>query len=239
MLFRSLDGVYMVGPLSVMYSERFKDPRLRDRAIKQIFIIDEHMKDAKTGLYYHGWDPLKKQDWADKETGLSSQIWGRAVGWFAVAILDVLDYIPKSHPYAERLKQIEAELLKSLAKYQDKKTGMWFEVLDKPEKQDNWVESSRTCLFIYSYAKAIERGIIPKEEYSDILEKAYNGLIESIYYDDDGNLTIDNICCGTCIGKGTYEYYIQRNRIKNDLHGMGAFLLMCSEMQCYESMFKQ
>lgn len=233
-----LDGAYMVGPLSVMYSERFKDPRLRDRAIKQILIMDEHMKDVKTGLYYHGWDASRKQKWADKETGLSSQIWGRALGWYAVAILDMLDYIPKNHPDIERLKRIEAELLNSLAKYQDIKTGMWFEVLDKPEKQDNWVESSCTCLFIYSYAKAIEKGIISKDEYAHILEKAYKGLIESIYYDDEGTLTIDNICGGTCIEKGTYEHYINREKIKNDLHGVGAFVLMCSEMQNYLSMSK-
>ncbi len=232
-----LDGAYMAGPLSVMYSERFDDPRLRDRAIKQIFIMNEHMMDKKTGLYYHGWDPLKKMEWADKKTGLSPQIWGRAVGWLAVAILDMLDHIPKSHPDVERLKKIESELLCSIAKYRDKKTGMWFQVLDKPENPDNWIESSCNCLFIYSYAKAIEMGIISNNEYSNIIKKAYDSLISTIYYEKD-ILTIDNICTGTCIENGTYEYYINRSRTKNDLHGIGAFVLMCTEMQKYLNMFE-
>ena len=226
----------MAGPLSVMYSDRFGDERLRERAINQIIIMDDHMRDEKTGLYFHGWDPSKEMGWADPETGLSEQIWGRAVGWYAVAILDILEYIPKEHPKAERLKDIERKLLKALTKYQDKKTGMWFEVLDKPEREDNWVESSCTNLFIYSYAKAIRMGVVEKEEYADVLEKAYKGIEDSLYFDEDGYLVIDKVCVGTCIDEGTYEHYINRETIKNDLHGAGAFILMCAEMEKYRNM---
>lgn len=225
-----MDGAYMAGPLSVMYADRFGDTVLRERAIKQIFIMNDFMRDSKTGLYYHGWDDSKKECWADPETGLSGQFWGRAVGWYAVAILDILDYIPEDHPAVESLKKIEIDLLKSLVKFQDSKTGMWFEVLDKPEDPDNWVESSCTNLFIYSYAKAIRKGIIGKE-YVSVLEKAYKGIEDILYYDENGNIVIDKVCIGTCIDSGTYEHYINREQIKNDLHGMGAFLLMCSEMQ--------
>ena len=228
-----LDGAYMAGPLSVKYAKRFGDPTLRERAIKQVFLMDEHMKDERTGLYYHGWDDSKKEAWADPETGLSGQIWGRAVGWYAVAILDILDDIPTDHPAVERLKQIEVDLLKVLAKYQDVKTGMWFQVLDKPEKEDNWVETSCTCLFIYSYAKAIRMGILEKE-YAVILEKAYKGIVDILYYDENGYLVIDGICIGTCIESGTYEHYINRAKLKNNLHGVGAFVLMCVEMELYE-----
>jgi len=231
-----MDGAYMAGPLSVMYSDRFGDERLRERAINQIIIMDDHMRDEKTGLYFHGWDPSKEMGWADPETGLSEQIWGRAVGWYAVAILDILEYIPKEHPKAERLKDIERKLLKALTKYQDKKTGMWFEVLDKPEREDNWVESSCTNLFIYSYAKAIRMGVVEKEEYADVLEKAYKGIEDSLYFDEDGYLVIDKVCVGTCIDEGTYEHYINRETIKNDLHGAGAFILMCAEMEKYRNM---
>ncbi|MBR6509055.1 MAG: glycoside hydrolase family 88 protein [Clostridia bacterium] len=227
-----MDGAYMAGPLSVMYANRFGDDVLRERAIKQIFIMEEHMKDEKTGLYYHGWDDSKQECWADHETGLSGQFWGRAVGWYAVAILDILDYIPEDHPAVERLKQIETDLLKSLVKFQDKKTGMWFEVLDRIEDPENWVESSCTNLFIYSYAKAIRKGIIGKE-YEDVLLKAYEGIEDILYYDENGDIVIDKVCMGTCIESGTYEHYINREQIKNDLHGMGAFILMCAEMQRY------
>ena len=227
-----MDGAYMAGPLSVMYADRFGDSVLRERAIKQIFIMNEHMKDDKTGLYYHGWDDSKKESWADPETGLSGQFWGRAVGWYAVAILDILDYIPEDHPAVERLKSIEADLLKSLANYQDKKTGMWYNVLDKVDDPRNWVESSCTNLFIYSHAKALRKRVIG-EEYKSVLEKAYAGIEDILYYDENGDIVVDKVCIGTCINSGTYEHYIGREQIKNDLHGIGAFLLMCAEMQRY------
>ena len=233
-----MDGAYMAGPLSVMYDARFGDEVLRERAINQIIIMNEHIRDEKTGLYFHGWDESKEAEWADKETGLSKEIWGRAVGWYAVAILDVLEYIPKDHPKRKQLEDIERDLLKSLVKYQDKKTGMWFEVVDKPERADNWVESSCTNLFIYSYAKAIRTGVVSDEEYGDVLKKAYCGMIDSLYYDEEGYLVIDNVCCGTCIDEGTYEHYVTRPKIKNDLHGAGAFILMCAEMERYENFIK-
>ena len=132
-----MDGAYMIGPLSVIYAKRFGDTVLRDRAIKQVFLMEDFLKDEKTGLYFHGWDDSKdKMPWANSKTGLSSEIWGRAVGWYAVAILDMLDYIPDTHPDVPRLKKIEKDLLTSRVKYQDQKTGMWFEVLDKTDKSD-------------------------------------------------------------------------------------------------------
>lgn len=228
-----MDGAYMAGPLSVKYAKRFGDPILRERAIKQVFLMDEHMKDKRSGLYFHGWDDSKTEAWADPETGLSSQIWGRAVGWYAVAILDILDEIPEEHPAVERLKQIEVDLLKALIRYQDSKTGMWFQILDQPEKEDNWVESSCTCLFVYSYAKAIRKGILEKE-YDVVFKKAYQGIEDRLYYDDKGSLVIDNICTGTCIESGTYDHYIKRAKLKNNLHGVGAFILMCVELELYQ-----
>ena len=230
-----MDGAYIAGPLSVIYAKRFGDTVLRERAIKQVFLLDDFLKDEKTGLYYHGWDDSKeKMAWADPQTGLSAEFWGRAVGWYAVAIVDMLDYIPDNHPSVPRLKQIEKDLLTSLVKYQDPKTGMWFEVLDKIDRADNWVESSCTNLFIYSYAKAIMKGIISKDEFEGVLKKAYEGSINSLSYDENGYLEINDVCAGTCIDEGTYRYYVERPRVTNDLHGTGAFLLMCAQMQRYE-----
>lgn len=225
-----LDGAYMVGPFSVMYSERFSDPTLKERAIKQILLMDEYMKDKKSGLYYHGWDETKSSIWADKDTGCSAQIWGRALGWYSVAVLDVLDALDKTQKNFEALKRISRDLLKSLAGFQDDETGMWFEVVDKPKEPDNWIETSASCLFVYSYAKAIRKGVIRYSDFSEILNKAYNGVINSIQFDDNGDIIIDNVCIGTDIEDGTYEHYISRERVKNDLHGVGAFILMCAEM---------
>ena len=226
-----LDGAYMAGPLSVMYSDRFGDSTLAERAITQILLMNKYMKDEKTGLYYHGWDESRTMSWADNETGLSSQFWSRALGWYAVAILDVLDYVSEEHPKKSELCEIEKNLLDSLINFQDQETGMWYQVVDKIHSNDNWVESSGTCLFIYSYAKALRMNIIKGERYKKVLMKAYEGIIKSLYFDEKGNLVIDNICNGTCIESGTYEHYISRTRVKNDLHGAGAFVLMCAEME--------
>ncbi len=229
-----LDGAYMAGPLSVMYSARFGDTLLRERAINQILIMHEHMRDEKTGLYYHGWDASKAEAWADPETGLSSQFWGRAVGWYAVAILDIIEYLPKTHPAIPRLKEIEIDLLDSLLNFRDSKTGMWYEVLDRTDEPDNWVETSCTCLFIYSYAKAVRMGIADTEKYDDAINRAFSGLIDNfLSYDGEGYLEINNVCIGTCIDEGTYEHYINRDKITNDLHGAGAFILMCAELARY------
>ena len=146
--------------------------------------------------------------------------------------MDILDEIPADHPVAVRLKQIEKDLLTILANFQDKETGMWYEVIDHVDAPDNWVKCSVTNLFIYSYAKAIRLGVISKEEFGDILEKAYKGSIYSTYMDEDGYFVIDKVCIGTCIDEGTYEHYINCAQVKNDLHG-GAFILMCAEMERY------
>ncbi len=227
-----MDGAYMAGPLSCKYAKRFGDTVIRERGINQVFLMNDHMRDPKTGLYFHGWDDSKAAGWADPETGLSQEIWGRAVGWYAVAILDILDEIPADHPAVERLKAIEVDLLTSLVKFQDPESGLWYQVLDKPGQEGNWVETSCTSLFVYSYAKAIRTGVIGKE-FAPVLEKAYQGLIDNLYYDENGYLVIDGVCMGTCIDAGTYEHYINRKQVKNDLHGAGAFILMCAEMQLY------
>ena len=127
--------------------------------------------------------------------------------------------------------KLKKKLLDALLKYQDRKTGMWYQVVDKINAKDNWVESSATCLFIYSYAKALRLGVVYGEEYEDSLIKAYDGIINRLYYDENGWLVIDNICNGTCIDSGTYEHYISRTRVNNDLHGAGAFVLMCAEVE--------
>ena len=229
-----LDGAYMAGILSVMYAKYFDDPILRDRAIKQILLMNKYMRDEKTGLYYHGWDESKEAMWADKETGLSENFWGRAMGWYAVAIVDMLEYIPENHPDVPKLVEIERQLLMDLAKFQDTKSGMWFQVVDKIDAEDNWVESSCTALFLYSYSKAVRMGIVENDEYKDVIRNAYKGLIDTLYYDDEGYIVIDNVCSGLCIGEGKYKGYVNHPRINNDLHGAGAFVLMCAELQKYE-----
>ena len=222
-----LDGLYMAGPIMAMYADLTGKQEFFDMAAHQAILMYENMHDEKTGLLYHGWDESKQAQWADKTTGLSANFWGRACGWYVVAIMDIFSYLPSDHKDRSRLEKIEADILKSVITFQGK-NGRWFEVLDKPEAPENWEENSCSCLFVYAISKAVRKGVLPAE-YKKYADMGYEGVINSLKYDGDGNMLIGDICIGTCIDEGTYEHYINRETVVNDLHGSGAFVLMCSE----------
>lgn len=222
-----LDGLYMAGPLEAEYSAAFGDMSFINTAVEQIIIMRDHMQDKKTKLLYHAWDYYKQCNWANPDTGLAPEFWGRALGWYVVAILDILEFLPEDHPKRDEIISIELEVLGALTKYQDEKTGMWYQVVDKGGRDGNWVESSCTCLFSYAMAKAVRMGLADKK-YLDIAMKAFEGVINNSVEEKDGDLLIGGVCIGT--GVCSYEGYIERPTSINDLHGVGAFLLMCAEI---------
>lgn len=220
-----LDGLYMVGPLSTMYAEKFNKPELYDVMYKQMKLMEKHTRDPKTGLFYHGWDCSKEAVWSNKETGQAPEFWGRAMGWYTVAIADMLDYIPKDYMYRNEFIDILAKLLDALVKYQDEKTGMWYQVVDKGYLKENWIELSCSALFTYSISKAVRMRYIGGE-YEKYADAAYNGIIRFIRHENN-NVYLKNVCIGTSIGD--LDYYLNRPTVETDLHGMGAFILMCTE----------
>lgn len=222
-----LDGLYMIGPYHAMYAAKFGKDYFFEVAYRQMKLMTENMRDEKTGLLYHAWDDSKVEPWADKETGLSSQFWGRAIGWYAVAILDILDYFPENDKRRDEFVKAEIDIINAIIKFQDEGTGLWCQVVDKPHEEGNWFEVSCSCLFTYAIAKAIKKGIIGWD-YIKYMHKGYDGVISVVQTDPDkGELYLDKVCVGTCVGD--YDYYINRDTVKNDLHGMGAFILMCTE----------
>lgn len=221
-----LDGLYMMGPLLAQYAAFSGETAWLEESIRQAVIMYEHMKDPVSGLMFHAWDESRQASWADPITGLSSEIWGRAQGWFVVALMNILDYVPKEHPMRERLEEMERELLEAVFSYQGE-DGRWYQIVNKPDHADNWSENSCSCLFVCAAAKAIRKGILPKERIPD-LERGYGGIIRSLTEEADGDLLIPDVCIGTCLGD--YDFYINRPRIANDLHGAGAFILMCAEV---------
>lgn len=225
-----LDGAYMAGLLSVMYAKRFGDNTLRDRAVKQLLLMHDHMRDEETGLYYHAWDDSKQMSWADSETGLSPQFWGRGMGWYPAAVMDILEYLPEGYPEAETLKEIVREVFDAIVNYQDPVSGMWYQVLDQPGREGNWLESSVTQLFCYAFVKARRIGVIG-DEYDEVIKRTYRGIIDNCYLDEEGYLVIDNVCLGACVGDGSYDYYINRPRGKNDMHAIGSFCFLMAEIE--------
>ena len=224
-----LDTLYMIGPYSVMYAHYYNNPYLFETIYQQMNLMRRNMTDPKTGLIYHAWDDSAAIDWADKETGLSSEFWGRAIGWYAAAIMDILDYFPARHPRRHEFISAGLDIINALIRFQDEESGLWFQVVDKGGQAGNWHEVSCSCLYTYAIAKAINKGLLHKS-YGRYIERAHEGIIKSLRFEGD-DLIVSNVCIGT--GVGDYQFYINRPTVENDLHGMGAFLLMCCEYYSY------
>jgi len=220
-----LDGLYMIGPYAAMYAKHFDKPYFFETMYQQMNLMRRNITDPKTGLLYHAWDDSKEAAWADADTGLSEEFWGRAIGWYAVAILDILDYLPENHPRRQEFIDAELDIVNALIKFQDEKTGLYYQVVNRGDDPNNWHETSCTSLFTYAISKAIKKGLLD-ESYASYAHKGYQGVINSLTFEGE-DLIVSNICVGT--GVGPYDFYLKRPTVANDLHGMGAFVLMCTE----------
>ncbi|UAY53713.1 glycoside hydrolase family 88 protein [Ferruginibacter albus] len=232
-----LDGVYMAEPFHAEYAKRFNNPQIFEEIAKQFFLIEEHARDKKTGLYYHGWDESRKERWADPQTGLSANFWGRSVGWYAMALVDVLDYFPKDNPNYDSLVHIVKNLAVAIVKVQDPKTGLWWQVLNKPNEKDNYLESSASCMFVYALAKAVRKGYISQSYYMQAL-KGYTGIKSNFISVDSttGLINLTKVCAVAGLGgkpyrDGSYDYYINEPVVSNDPKGLGAAMMMATEVE--------
>ena len=228
-----LDSLYMIGPYAAMYGQAFDKPYFFEVVLQQATLMRNNMRDPNTGLLYHAWDHSRLAEWAGQDTGLSSQFWGRAIGWYAVALLDILDYVPQGHHSRQNYVDMAIEIIEALIKFQCPKTGLWRQVVNRVDDPANWYETSCTSLFTYAIAKAVKVGILDAA-YLNYATKGYQGVIDGLTFEGD-NLIVSNICVGT--GVGDYEFYLNRPTVANDLHGMGAFVLMCTEY--FDAMAKQ
>ena len=219
-----LDGLYMAGPICAEYAWRFGKKEYLDIAVQQALLMREKTEDKKTGLWYHAWDCDKKAEWADKKTGLSPEFWGRSMGWVPIAVLNEMDYMPEDYEKREEMESLVRDLLQALCRYQSEE-GRWYQVVDKGGQPGNWLENSCSCLYVAAICKAVRKGIL-KDTYLTQAEKGYHAVIRSLDFSGE-DLLIGQVCIGT--GVGDYRHYCERPVSVNDLHGVGAFLLMCSE----------
>jgi len=217
-----LDGLFMAGPFALMYQRTFNEEGLNEMVLYQEKLMRKNMKDEKTGLLYHAYDENRKMAWANKETGCSPEFWGRSVGWYGTALIDILELLPIDHKGRGELIESLQSLIKGIANFQDEKTGLWYQIVDKGNQEDNWLESSCSSLFIYTIARAVEAGYIGRE-YKEVALKGYQGLLNEMIEVSDETLTMKGICIGT--SAGVYDYYVARPVSENDLHGVGAFIL--------------
>jgi unsaturated rhamnogalacturonyl hydrolase len=239
-----LDGIYMAEPFFAEYGQLFgkllqSGHSPFDEVAKQFHLIDEHLYDAKTGLYYHGWDAAKIQPWANPATGASSNFWGRADGWYAMALVDTLDFIPTNHPArAELLAQLK-KFSDGIVKWQDADSGLWWQVMDQGNRKGNYLEATASAMFVYALAKGVNDGELPRDFVPAIL-KGYNGLVTKLIKVDGERISLTQCCSVAGLGSaspngrvrdGSFDYYVGEPIVENDLKGVGPFILAGIEVQ--------
>ncbi len=231
-----LDGVYMNTPFYARYAKVFNEPEIFDDVLLQIRVVEQKTRDENTGLLYHAWDESRHQSWADPETGHSPNFWGRAMGWYAMALVDVLDYFPEDHSGRVEIIAILTRLADAIVQYQDEATGLWYQVLDQGNRDGNYLEASVSSMFAYTLAKAVNNDLI-SASYKPIAEKAFNGInTHLISTDTDGHINLNQVCGVAGLGgnpyrDGSYEYYVNEIIRSNDPKGVGPYILLCLEME--------
>jgi unsaturated rhamnogalacturonyl hydrolase len=229
-----LDGVYMGMPFLARYSAMFEQGKSYDEVVKEFVLARKHLRNADTGLYFHAWDETKKQEWADPKTGKSKFYWGRGLGWFSMAVLDVLDVLPEADQKRRApLLEIVKELGPALKKYQDVATGTWWQIMDRPDAPGNYRESTSSAMFTYFFAKATRKGYLDPS-YKDVATRGFDGLVkEFVTVHADGKISMTNQCLvgGLGFGRdGSYKYYMSEPVAENDPKGNGPFILAGVEL---------
>jgi unsaturated rhamnogalacturonyl hydrolase len=236
-----LDGIYMAEPFYAEYAALLGAPDAAfDDIATQIRLADEHTYDPKTGLFFHAWDAAKVQPWANPATGCSSNVWGRAVGWYAMALVDVLDYFPTDHPARPQIIAALKRLAAGVVKYQDAGTGLWWQVMDQGGRKGNYLEATASAMFVYALAKGVNHGYLPCD-FAAAAEKGYSGIIQHLIKADGPNRWSLTQCCAVAglgfknsAGRprdGSFDYYVSEPIRDNDLKGLGPFILAGLELQ--------
>jgi unsaturated rhamnogalacturonyl hydrolase len=235
-----LDGLYMAAPFYAQYGKVFHEPAAFDDVINQFVLMEKHARDETTGLLTHGWDESREQKWSDPKTGRSPAFWGRAMGWYAMGLVETLDVIPPDHPRRGELIAILKRLAEAIARVQDPKSGVWWQVVDQPGREKNYLESSASAMFTFVLLKSSRLGYIDAK-YGDIGRRAYNGLLkEFIEVDKDGLVTIHRAVQVVGLGgdpekeryrDGSYEYYVTEKVRDNDPKAVGPFIFASMEIE--------
>jgi unsaturated rhamnogalacturonyl hydrolase len=229
-----LDGLYMAQPFAAEYAHMFNDTKKFDDIVNQFVLMEKYSRDTKTGLLYHGWDESKLQKWANPKTGLSPEFWSRAMGWYMMALVDVLDYLPANYKRRSELIAILNRLSTALVKFQDVAEGVWWQVTNKARQELNYVESSSSAMFLYALSKAVNKKYI-SNSFKPAIVKAYNGIVKHfVKVDETGNVHYLQAVAGAGLGgtpyrDGSYEYYVKEPRRDDDLKAIGPFIQACIE----------
>jgi unsaturated rhamnogalacturonyl hydrolase len=235
-----LDGLYMAQPFKAEYALMTGKTEDFDDIGQHFMLMEEKARDAKTGLLYHGWDESKLQKWANPQTGQSPNFWSRAMGWYIMALVDVLDVFPENHPKHKELVAILNRLSEAILTYQDPATGVWWQVTDQGSRKGNYLESSGSAMFVYGLSKGIRLGFLP-QKYLPAVKKGMEGLQQQfVEVDNKGVVHYTKAVGGAGLGgtpyrDGSYEYYVKEPYRTDDLKAIGPFMQACLEVDLLEN----
>jgi unsaturated rhamnogalacturonyl hydrolase len=236
-----LDGLYMAAPFLAQYAKAFHEPADLDDVVTQFVLMEKHARDEKTGLLVHGYDDAREQRWADPKTGKSPAFWGRAMGWYAMGLVETLDSIPIDHPRRHELIEILQRFAGAIVKVQDPKSGVWWQIVDQPGHDKNYLESSASSMFAFVLMKSARLGYIDAE-YAAIGQRAYDGIVET-FIDVDSNRLVNINQAVAVVGlggdlnaegryrDGSYDYYVTEKRRSNDPKAVGPFIFASLEAE--------
>lgn len=240
-----LDGLYMQGPFFATYTKEFGGLKeCLDDIIYQFELVYEKTLDKSTGLLRHAWDESHTMPWCDPVTGQSAEVWARALGWYVMAIADLLEIIPDTDQYASyrtRLLTLGNALAPVIVRFQDKESGMWWQVMDKAGQGDNYLETSSTSMFIYFFAKMNRLGFFDAS-YRECAQRAFDGMCKhSVTCDESGELFLHDTCKSAGLGRASddgpyrpadFEYYCTGEpRVTDNLHGVSPFISAAIELE--------
>ena len=230
-----LDGIYMVMPFLALYINSQGKEDYSD-IVRQIKNVEAHMRDPETGLYYHGYDESKSIFWADSETGLSQNFWLRAIGWFSVALVDLIEIMRPGEDRNE-LVRIFSRLCSDISVYRDPDSGMYYQVVDKAGQQGNYLESSGSCMIAYAMLKGARLGVLDSD-YSELGQKTFDGVVKRCLKFEGDEMSLGSICLVAGLGPennrkrdGSFAYYISEPIVENDAKGTAPFVMAYTEIR--------
>lgn len=235
-----LDGLFMGQPFYAQYAAAFNEPAAFDDIARQFLLVTRHTRDPQTGLMYHAWDYAKAQPWADTATGVSKHFWGRAMGWYVMGVVETLDHFPADHPDRAAIIQTLADAAEAIARVQDPVTGLWWNVMDQPNRAGNWLEGSASSMFAYALARGARLGYIDPR-FRRVAERGFDGLLANLVRENpDGTVSLTNIVQVSGVGgnprrdgsyrDGSYAYYVSEPVVTDDYKGVGPFILAALEL---------
>lgn len=232
-----LDGLYMAAPFHAEYAMRFGPVATFDDVAGQFRVSHDVLRDARTGLLYHGWDESRIQRWSDPSTGRSPGFWLRSLGWYAMALVDSYEHFPTGHPGRAELARLLSGLSEALLRVRDEPSKLWWQVPDQGGREGNYLEASGSAMIAYAWAKGARLGML-EGRYRELARESFAGLVGALVDWDEatGRMELRNVCRSAGLGgdpyrDGSYDYYVSAEVAVNDAHGVGAFLLASAEIE--------